>query len=79
MSVLKFLILILVKSIPSEELVILFSTKYRGRFIFVCVFPGLRSFLTYPGLLIFCPFRAKTIIIAVSKAFPRLGEREGGF
>jgi len=39
--------------------------------------PGAASL--YPGLLICRPFRAKTKLYDMSKAFPQSGEREGGF
>ena len=45
--------------------------------IFRFPFPGLRS-LTYPGLFIFCPFRAKAIQNRDAQSFPPPGELEGG-
>jgi len=47
-------------SIPSETRLSLFSILYRGRDITSFVYPGWRSCLTYPGLLIFYPFRVNT-------------------
>ena len=46
-------------SFPSDDRFLLCSTFSRGRFSLFILSPGLRSFLTYPGLLMYAPVRGK--------------------
>ncbi len=46
-------------SFPSDDRFFLCSTFSRGRFSLFILYPGLRSFLTYPGLLMSAPVRGK--------------------
>ncbi len=46
-------------SFPSDDRFLLCSTFSRGRFSLFILSPGLRSYLTYPGLLMYVPVRDK--------------------